>query len=256
MTLPGNTRTLMPLCSLALLGAMLGCTAEKPGREAPDELLAVPIDTLTSTEVVTSPFFGSLTAVAVIDDRILLVDGSGEPFLHLVDPATGTVVRSMGRHGQGPREYGVAPMVAGQWSGARGRVALYDAMIGRLSVVSIGDADASPGESQPRAIPELPVLQVRMMDGGGSATTRWDAARGLQVTQYDSLGTRTASLDSLAIDDARCPAGSPGRIRCACVRARDVALVSAMSCVRRPGHALPFTFLPPPAHQSARLQER
>ncbi|MBP6442425.1 MAG: hypothetical protein KA267_00245 [Gemmatimonadales bacterium] len=236
---------------------MLGCTAEKPGREAPDELLAVPIDTLTSTEVVTSPFFGSLTAVAVIDDRILLVDGSGEPFLHLVDPATGTVVRSMGRHGQGPREYGVAPMVAGQWSGARGRVALFDAMIGRLSVVSIGDADASPGESQPRAIPELPVLQVRMMDGGGSATTRWDAARGLQVTQYDSLGTRTASLDSLAIDDARLPlrelSGAYSHTLCVRPESRDVALVYRYTgridlVVADRAHvvraALPFTFLP------------
>ena len=240
-----------------LLATLLGCSPEEPSANAADGKLPVPIDTLTSQEVATSPFFGSLTAVAVIDDRILLVDGSGEPFLHVVDPATGTVVRSMGRHGEGPGEYGIAPMVAGQWAGARGRVALFDAMIGRLSVVSIGDADASPGESQPRSIADLPVLQVRMMDGGGYATTRWDAAKGLQVTHYDSLGTRMASLDSLAIDDVRLPlrelSGAYSHTLCGRPGARDVALVYRYTgridlVVADRAHvvraALPFTFLP------------
>ena len=257
MTPSRGTCTSMPLCSLALLGAMLGCTAGKPAGEAPDEVLAVPIDTLTSQEVATSPFFGSLTAVAVVDDRILLVDGSGEPFLHVVDPATGTVLRSMGRHGQGPGEFGVAPMVVGQWTGARGRVALFDPMIGRLTEVSIGEAAASAGESQPRSLPELPVLQVRLNDGGGYATTRWDAAKGLQVTQYDSLGTRTASLDSLAIDDGRLPlrelSGAYSHTLCVRPEFRDVALVYRYAAridlvlADRPQAvraALPFTFLP------------
>lgn len=249
-------RTPLPV-TVVVIAVLLGCTPEAPLANVPDEALAVPIDTLTSQEVANSPFFGSLTGLAVIDDRILIVDGSGEPFLHVVDPTTGTVLRSMGRHGQGPGEYGVAPMVVGQWTGARGRVALFDAMIGRLSVVSIDETDASASESQPSAIPDLPVLQVRMMDGGGYATTRWDAAKGLQVTHYDSLGTRMASLDSLAIDDVRLPlrelSGAYSHTLCVRPGARDVALVyrytgridlvmaDRAQVVRA---ALPFTFLP------------
>ncbi len=60
---------------------------------------------VAANEVVRSPMFGRLEAIAIRGPYIWVADGSGNPFLHVIDLRTKAIVRSFGRSGDGPGDF-------------------------------------------------------------------------------------------------------------------------------------------------------
>lgn len=49
--------------------------------------------------------FGSLSRVRLIGDRLVVADASGDPWIHILNANNGSIVRSVGRTGEGPGEF-------------------------------------------------------------------------------------------------------------------------------------------------------
>jgi len=91
-------------CLLALVLLLIAGCQEQDGEEPGREVGVVEGEMLTFAPIIGQP----LDAV-VAGSKLWLRDASGDPDLHVVDPADGKVLRSAGRRGGGPTELSGAP---------------------------------------------------------------------------------------------------------------------------------------------------
>ena len=82
-----------------------GCTDEVPRGEAilaQLETAEAEWPTIRAVRSFTDPTFGRLNRVRLIGDRLVLGDGLGDPWIHIVNANNGSTIRSVGRTGEGP----------------------------------------------------------------------------------------------------------------------------------------------------------
>ncbi|MEQ9568688.1 MAG: hypothetical protein RLN75_00740, partial [Longimicrobiales bacterium] len=90
--------------SFAILAASLGCADPPEARVDGSEEGVLQGQVLSD-----SPIIGIPTGLQLAESGLWVLDAAGDPFLHLVDPGTGSVERSFGRLGQGPGEFQGVP---------------------------------------------------------------------------------------------------------------------------------------------------
>ena len=69
------------------------------------ENLAVDVTPLTGSVFSASTRFARLSEIVVAGERLWVADRQGSPFFHVLDTASGMVIRSLGRKGEGPGEF-------------------------------------------------------------------------------------------------------------------------------------------------------
>lgn len=95
------------------------------------------VDTLASTRRLgDSLTFGRITSLRVVRGRLVVTDALTRPHIHILDIATGVVVKQFGAHGDGPGEYRDPQWVHGQ-PGDSGAVWVYDYVHRRLTLEPI-----------------------------------------------------------------------------------------------------------------------
>jgi hypothetical protein len=95
----------------------------------------------------TGDYFGAPAEIAVLGDRLLVVDALSDSVLHVIDARSGAHVRSLGRRGEGPGEYRVAWSLARE-SGRPDQAWVYDIQLGRLTRVDLGRNAAPPAQPE------------------------------------------------------------------------------------------------------------
>jgi hypothetical protein len=88
-----------------------------------------------------STAFGRIEDLEPVGGRLLLLDGQRPSTVALIDTATGAVVGSSGRHGEGPGEY-VTPKAIDPAGGSRAWV--YDFQNGRISLIDAASLETEP----------------------------------------------------------------------------------------------------------------
>jgi hypothetical protein len=98
--------------SLALLSAIFllvpGCTDHQPIADSAVKILdhsGLPVVRLQPDTLSAADALGQPSQLALIGGHLWVADRAEEPFLHLLDTATGQVVKSLGRLGEGPEDF-------------------------------------------------------------------------------------------------------------------------------------------------------
>jgi len=120
---------------IAWMGVAFGTYNPPP----PDDELGPPPESVAEISLTgTSLYDGELLAmpsqVAVVGDRIVLVDGFAERPVHVLDAARGTYLAGFGRSGEGPGEFKWPRAVEPAGSGSDG-FWVFDAALSRLTLV-------------------------------------------------------------------------------------------------------------------------
>jgi len=172
------------------------------GRKAPEIVLdhkglGVPVDTLPSTILSASDSFGVIGGVAIVGDK-LVVGQREAPYFLVLDRATGTMVRSFGRMGEGPGEFRMAPAM---FSGVPNDSVRF--WVGSWMGRSLFAIDVS-GPPRGEAVP--PLLQVRPSPTEGSIHgVRLGANRLLLTAQSKDGLVPFGVFDTLAQLQSRLP---------------------------------------------------
>lgn len=192
MTFMGR-RQRPPVAAFAVLLVLAACADEGGGRETP------PAVSLRGRVLNESEALGKPQEVAVVGERVVVLDGVGNPAIHVVRAQDGTLERSFGRQGGGPGEFqGVRSLSPVPGSGTEFWV--YDVELRRLTHLDLarGDDIAGPGA---RALTfsagELPMSPVWV--GGEIASP--GIFPGGRLAFYDTTGRRrrvTGPVPSLA----------------------------------------------------------
>ncbi|MFQ5890611.1 MAG: BF3164 family lipoprotein [Gemmatimonadota bacterium] len=160
---------------------------------------------LQGTVLSESDLFALPTAIAVVEDHLVLVDRFGEHVVHVLSRATGEIMDSFGRHGEGPGEFKVAYSID-PVPGEEPVFWIFDAGLQRLTCVRLHDADRRerPWES--------PILELHAR--GTVTNPVWvsdDALISLgfflegRLAKLDAAGNVTAMLGSLPEADREVP---------------------------------------------------
>jgi hypothetical protein len=120
---------------IAWLGVAFGSYNAPPPDDAlgpsPDPVAEYP---LTGTSLYEGEILAMPSQVAVVGDRIVLVDGFAERPVHVLDAASGIHVASFGRSGKGPGEFEWPRAVESAGSGSHS-FWVFDAALSRLTLV-------------------------------------------------------------------------------------------------------------------------
>jgi len=120
---------------IAWLGVAFGSYNAPPPDDAlgplPDPVAEFP---LTGTSLYEGEILAMPSQVAVVGDRIVLVDGFAERPVHVLDAASGIHVASFGRSGKGPGEFEWPRAVESAGSGSHS-FWVFDAALSRLTLV-------------------------------------------------------------------------------------------------------------------------
>lgn len=94
-------------------------------------------------------YLGRPSRIALVGERLLVLDGASDSVLHVVDTRNGRLVRSLGRRGEGPGEYRSAWSIAPA-PGSPDQPWVYDLNLGRLTRVNL--APNAPATEEPEMI--------------------------------------------------------------------------------------------------------
>lgn len=98
---------------IAGLGALLACGGAPPDTgyyTNPEDLerlndQALKPVALAGVRITASPSIGRPSQIGVVGNKLWLSDRSGDPYLHLIDLTSRTIVRSLGQGGEGPGDF-------------------------------------------------------------------------------------------------------------------------------------------------------
>ena len=126
-------------------GALLLCATGCGWSDSDDDATTqVKVVELRGTAVHNSPSVGMPFLIRMTGDYLWVEDGVGDPSLHLIDPRSGRLIRSVGRSGEGPGEFSGTPMSMIVPPGHTGdSIWAWDRRTRRLVVFSGDDAGAS-----------------------------------------------------------------------------------------------------------------
>lgn len=126
-----------------------GCGSDSDLPASADETVSPPGVTVLSggRRLLSGDALGIPIAMSLIGDRLVVIDGAADPFLHIVDPSSGELLRFFGRRGEGPGEFG---MVWAVYSvpGATEHAWAFDLTRNRLTKISLSDSvEAGPSSA-------------------------------------------------------------------------------------------------------------
>jgi TolB-like 6-blade propeller-like len=107
---------------------------------------------LLGAQLLDDPIIGRPLQMAVNSDILWIGDGSGSPFLHVVDVSSGKLVRSFGRHGAGPGDFQYIMMFSLR-PGDAGGVWVDDGNLRRLTRVTEGARQSDIRVIVPQSVP-------------------------------------------------------------------------------------------------------
>lgn len=118
---------------LGWMGVAFGPDDAVPRPPVPPDLPPLEAIALEAAPLSDGPALAMPTQVAVIEGRVVLVDGRAEHPIHVLDGATGALLASLGRSGEGPGEF-MWPRALDP-AGPDGSFWVYDAGLSRLTLV-------------------------------------------------------------------------------------------------------------------------
>jgi hypothetical protein len=92
-------------------------------------------------------YLAAPTEIALVGDRLLVVDAISDSVLHVIDAREGRHLRSLGRRGEGPGEYR-SPWSVARQSRTPDQPWIYDLQLARLTRVHLGSAGLPAGEAE------------------------------------------------------------------------------------------------------------
>lgn len=157
---------------------------------------------LTGTLLTGSPAIGEPTILAVDAHFLWVADAAGDPGLHAVDLASGEIVLSIGRRGEGPGEFSMSPFSLQVAPGDSGGVWTFDLGLQRLT------------RFEPRPLAEYDLKVIKLGGAPRIWRTAWVGPDRI-IGQANSEESRFAifSADGKRISDVSAPllgpAGAP-----------------------------------------------
>lgn len=144
------------------------------------------------------------TQIAVIGDRVVLVDGMAEHPIHILDGRTGDLLTSLGRNGEGPGEF--------QWpraldpAGSDGSFWVYDAGLSRLTLVEPERWLREPASSRVTLPIQSPAQTMGMVRTASGLVATGFFADG-RLGHFDDQGVYGGATGTLPASEIEAPPG-------------------------------------------------
>lgn len=194
----------VPLGVGIFLGWMSIAFGPEEAAPVPPELTSAPLETI-ALEAVPLNDAASLampTQIAVVDDRVVLVDGMAERPIHVLDGDSGALLTSLGRSGEGPGEF--------QWpralepEGTDGAFWVYDAGLSRLTLVEPDRWETEPASSRVTVPIQAPAQTLGLVHttAGILATGFFSEGR---LGHFDDRGVYTGATGTLPTSTIEAP---------------------------------------------------
>jgi hypothetical protein len=169
-----------------------------------------PVIPLSSRVLAESPLLARPSRIFVVDTMLVVNDGYGQPFLHILSRTTGRFLVSMGSRGEGPGQFAASPQPIGTRPGGTGDLWVFDPVLSRVTHVQpeewvVGGA----GWNSPGTVITLAPkagLHAGWIGSDALIVTEVDPVEGYRFARYLSTGGRSATLGKLAYSDSRLPA--------------------------------------------------
>lgn len=164
-----------------------------------DHLMPIPVATSVLNA---SPVIGRPGAIELSGSYLWISDLSADPGLHVLNARTGTLVRSIGRRGEGPGEFSTRPFVLARAPSDTVGIWAWDLQLQRLTYFTGHDSTRSLRQIQlsgPVRIHRIAWITDDLLAGQASSDT-------LRFTLFDSAGAITAFRPGAAIGGADMPA--------------------------------------------------
>ncbi len=163
-----------------------------------------PYDSIPSTVISNALLLGRPTRIVVKDTLLFVIEAAGEPYVHVLDARTGALVRSLGRRGGGPGEFGEVPSFVPSstvserlWflEGFSQEIEGLD--LKQLTFTRHNEREGSTLRLEPRGVYSL----IATRDG--FVGSRRDSTGAFLLTKYNQRGLGGEVLARVAIDDGR-----------------------------------------------------
>jgi hypothetical protein len=206
---------------LTLLGCQVGCENAKgwepkpkpvdPGDAQLDRLVlddygvippTLASRALAGLELVTLPSFPALR-----DELLIISDGDGNPYLHLLDPTSGLPAGSFGRSGEGPGEFGSWPQILKGPPDLERRTWVFDARLRRLTALGPWRIEDGPLQTPVSITIQLPAGYISnplwTRNGELLATMRSEDPAEWGLAWFTPEGTERRRFQSFDFHDDR-----------------------------------------------------
>jgi hypothetical protein len=192
---------------IAWLGVAFGSYKAPPPDDAlgpsPDPVAEYP---LTGTSLYEGEILAMPSQVAVVGDRIVLVDGFAERPIHVLDAASGTYVASFGRSGEGPGEFEWPRAVESAGSGSHG-FWVFDAALSRLTLVEPDLWAAQPSSERVTLSIRGPAQVTNVIRIGGDLLLGAGFFSDGRLGHFDGKGDYTGASGPLPVSATEAPPG-------------------------------------------------
>ena len=228
MACPPHARKGVGAILVGLRPSVVACTQPQPrpadndGDTTTVELNQYPIehDSLSSVVFSREEIYGELMHLEARDSFLIATDRHGDPFVHVVDAATGKLIKSMGRHGAGPGEFAGFPFVVAGADTAS-RLWLFETSgqrLVRLDLISL--SFVQPGAAGSWTVRLAPRYVYAVAVLGSSLVGAVDSMGHQRLAAFDTTGLDHATLVTISYADDRLPRDrlSPAYHHPICVR--------------------------------------
>lgn len=147
---------------------------------------------VSTSLLATSPVLGRIGPMWVAGDRVWVGDYSGDPFLHVVDLASGKLLVSWGKLGEGPGDFKSIEAFSAGRAGVD-RVIAIDGTQGRLNEIGLR-SDLRPQVYRTWTLPGSP--RPRSVTALGKGYVAWSEVGGSHWLLLDSTGTISSTVDA------------------------------------------------------------
>lgn len=104
-----DIHSVLLLLGTAIIVTVTGCRNGEPGTSGDVVRTANTYSSeperIQSQRFYSSDSLGSPTRLVVADDKIVVINSYGEPYIHVIDKTRGELITTFGRNGEGPGEY-------------------------------------------------------------------------------------------------------------------------------------------------------
>ena len=192
---------------IAWLGVAFGSYNAPPPDDAlgpsPDPVAEFP---LTGTSLYEGEILAMPSQVAVVGDRIVLVDGFAERPIHVLDAAGGTYVASFGRSGEGPGEFEWPRAVEPVGSGSDG-FWVFDAALSRLTLVEPDLWASQPSSERVTLSVRGPAQVTNVIRIGENRLVAAGFFSDGRLGHFDGTGDYTGASGPLPVSATEAPPG-------------------------------------------------
>lgn len=134
------------------VGVALVLACDHPSQRGPADDTGSPSGSAPTGEVLVSgDFLGLPGEMRIVGSRLVILDGSGDPHVHIIDAETGDLVRSLGTTGEGPGDFQRARGILSV-PGETAYAWIFDFGLKRITEISLADVPQTRDERAWRII--------------------------------------------------------------------------------------------------------